>query len=442
VFVLGWTTFGFAGLYPSTLVVPALVCAVLAIVYRPWKYHGEAIPALHVCLALTVAAIGAQLVRLPAVLIDTISPADRRAWEHLSLVVPSALPISIDPERTARALLVTIGGVALFLVARRIFSTGGVRSVVRGVSLIGMLLSAIALAQDATANGLMYWRWKPVDEGPPPFGPFVNRNHFATWAILGVPLCLGYLAAHTQAHRHHAPAEGIPWRRRFVTFFDGRAMVLTAAACLMMVALVMTLSRSGLAGIGAAAALGIVLRVNRGTVGGRTLWWIAAGSALAIALTLAETTPAALAHRVATVGVSASGRLLIWRDTMSIVKDFWLTGTGAGTYVTSMLLYQRSSPGWLYNQAHNHYLQIVSEGGLLVGLPAFLALALYVREAWSRLQTDKSGMYWLRAGACCGLAGVATQSLWETGLTMPANAALAALAAAIAIHGASTRLRS
>ena len=36
---------------------------------------------------------------------------------------------------------------------------------------------------------------------PLPLGPFVNRNHFATWAIMVIPLCLGYLGAHAQVHR-------------------------------------------------------------------------------------------------------------------------------------------------------------------------------------------------------------------------------------------------
>jgi hypothetical protein len=50
-------------------------------------------------------------------------------------------------------------------------------------------------------------------------------------------------------------------------------------------------------------------------------------------------------------------------------------------------------------------------------------------------------MYWIRAGALCSLAAVAAQSAWETGLTMPANAALAALAAAIAVHDPSPHTR-
>ena len=71
---------------------------------------------------------------------------------------------------------------------------------------------------------------------------------------------------------------------------------------------------------------------------------------------------------------------------------------------------------------------------ILLGIPVVCALVALARETWRRLGADRSGMYWIRGGAFCGLAAVAAQSLWETGLTMPANAALAALAAAIVVH--------
>jgi hypothetical protein len=197
---------------------------------------------------------------------------------QLALRVPESLPISIDPDRTVRALLLAIGAILVFLTARRVFAGGGVRIVVRGISAIGMLLAAISLAQEATARGLMYWHWKPVEEGPPPFGPFVNRNHFATWAVIAIPICVGYLLAHSSAHAHRVN-ENVPWRRRVATFFDGRAMGLTVAACLLSVAVVMTLSRSGLLGLAAAACLGLLLRTGGRKSGGRAIWWIAGGAA-------------------------------------------------------------------------------------------------------------------------------------------------------------------
>jgi hypothetical protein len=386
-------------------------------------------------------AIALQQLPLPSALIDFISPAARPVWEQRLLRVPSSLPISLDPQRTWRALMLTSACFLMFMTARTIFAAGGVRLVLRGLALIGIVLAAIALAQEATANGLMYWRYKPLDEGPPPFGPFVNRNHFATWAILAIPMCLGYLTAHSAAHR---PREGppLPWRRRVVLFLDGRAMALTTASCLLLVAVVMTLSRSGLLGIATAAVAGVVLRAGRqASSGGRAIWWIAGGAAAVMALTVAQLSLSTIGLRLSTFRVSAGNRMLIWADTIPILRDFWLTGTGAGTYVTSMLVYQRTALGWLYNQAHNHYVQIASEGGLLVGAPVLLGLVALAREAWGNLAADRSGMYWVRAGAFCGLCGVAAQSVWETGLTMPANAALAAVAAAIVVHDAPPQAR-
>ena len=100
-----------------------------------------------------------------------------------------------------------IGTLVIFLTARRLLNSSGVRMFVRGLTAIGLVLSAIGLAQDASGQGLMYWHTAPLQEGAPPFGPFVDRNSFATWVLLAVPLCSGYLVAHAQAHRRDAHPE-------------------------------------------------------------------------------------------------------------------------------------------------------------------------------------------------------------------------------------------
>jgi O-antigen ligase len=294
----------------------------------------------------------------------------------------------------------------------------------------------VALAQDATGHGLMYWRWRPIDEGPPPFGPYVNRNHFATWGVMAAPLCIGYLTAHATAH--HGAGTMAAWRRRVVAVLDARAALLLAAAALLIVAIAASLSRSGLIGLGAALASAAALAYRRTgstlTRSARPAIFMVALGALAALAVLVRVGPAAIAGRFATSEVALVDRLTIWRDTLAVLRDFWLTGTGAGTYQTAMIVYQRSSPGVLFNQAHNHYLQVIAEGGLLIGIPVFLALGTFAREAWLALEEDRSGLRWVRLGAIAGLIGVSVQSLLETGLTTPANTALAAVLAAIATH--------
>jgi O-antigen ligase len=87
-----------------------------------------------------------------------------------------------------------------------------------------------------------------------------------------------------------------------------------------------------------------------------------------------------------------------------------------------------------FNQAHNHYLQALSEGGLLLAIPLVWTIGALGAVVSERLRRDRGAAHWIRAGAACGLLAVALQSAWETGLVMPANAALAAVLAAIAVH--------
>ncbi|HEY2433856.1 MAG TPA: O-antigen ligase family protein [Vicinamibacterales bacterium] len=415
--------------------MPAVLCLLLAAWYRPWVYGGAPVRPLDIALGVYALLTAAQLLPLPPAVTGVAAPALRPTMTQLDLVVPAWLPLSVDARSTAVTFLVNAALTIVFLAARRIFRGGGVRLVARGVALMGLLLSLIALAQDQTGHGLMYWTWKPLTEGAFPFGPFVNRNHFATWVVMATPFTLGYLAAHSGAHGSR-PAAPLPLRRRIVLFFDGRAILLTASACVMVVALVATLSRSGWFGMSVSAALGVVFRRRggRGVGSGRAWWWIAAAAAGAILLLAASMRADTIIERLARTHVSVADRLTIWTDTVPMVRDFWLTGTGAGTYETAMLVYQRASPGVRFNEAHNHYLQIAAEGGVMLGVPLAVAFVLYLRQARRRMAAEHSGMFWIRAGALCGLGGAAAQSVWDTGLSIPANAALACVLAAIVIH--------
>jgi O-antigen ligase len=133
--------------------------------------------------------------------------------------------------------------------------------------------------------------------------------------------------------------------------------------------------------------------------------------------------------------------MVIWRETLPVIRDFWAVGTGAGTYAAAMLVYQQSAiwiphlAAWAhFNQAHNHYLQVAAEGGVLVGAPVATALALLAVFLRRSLAADRTEMFWIRLGAAAALAGVAAQSVWEIPLVMPANGVLAACLAAVVLH--------
>jgi O-antigen ligase len=98
-----------------------------------------------------------------------------------------------------------------------------------------------------------------------------------------------------------------------------------------------------------------------------------------------------------------------------------------------MLVYQRADRRIFFNQAHDQYLQFAAEGGLLLLLPLAWLAIVFARDAAVRLSHDTSSMFWIRLGALAAIVGVVVQSVWETGLRMPANALLLAVVAAVAV---------
>ena len=79
-------------------------------------------------------------------------------------------------------------------------------------------------------------------------------------------------------------------------------------------------------------------------------------------------------------------------------------------------------------------LQIAAEGGLLFVVPVAVGLAALCRAGWRAWTEAGDHLRWMRVGAAASLVAVATQSIWETGVTLPANGMLAAVAAAILVH--------
>ncbi len=208
--------------------------------------------ALDRALLILSAATLVQLLPLPGF----VSPEAVRVRTALSLtpyLEPTWGPLTIHVPHTAAAAIKLLGAGALFFAARERFATGGVRRAVRAIAAIGLGVSLLAIAQSATAGRSIYWLFETEHEGPLPLGPFVNRNHFATWAIMAIPLCLGYTAAHARAHRSSVRPGGGPLGPALPRL---AGLVVSFAA--LSAALVLSLSRSAAAGLGIAGLITLV----------------------------------------------------------------------------------------------------------------------------------------------------------------------------------------
>ena len=430
--MLAWSVFAVGGAYVWGGAPIIAAAALLAVVARPRPAAASETGLLDTALVAGLLLAAVPLVPLPPSARSLLSPQADAVRSALSLLPDAGWrPLSLAPGATAYALGLIAAAVIVFWSARQTCGRGATRSLAFAIAAIGLVAALVALLSRSGDPRLIYGRWLPQDEEARPFGPFVNRNHFATWILMAFPLAAGHVAARIAAHRPRTRvgSEVAAWLRAL----GSTDLWAAVAGAVMTLSLIAAASRSGLIALGAALACGVWIARRRF---GRLAWLcgLAGLGLLGVVIMAYANFEPVLLRIEETIDSGAGARPAIWRESARIARDFWLVGTGLGGFQTAMLVYQQMDRAWFINQAHNQYLQWLAEGGLLLAVPALVALVAFVRLFLARLARDTSALVWLRVGGAMALVGAAVQGIWETGLRMPANGLLFAMAAAIAVH--------
>ncbi len=297
--------------------------------------------------------------------------------------------------------------------------------------IFGLAISIFGLVQKFTWNGKYYWLFAPSLPTEAPLGPFVNRNHFAGYLemIVALPVSLILLRA----------------VRGELAFFYG------FAAVMMSIAIFVSLSRGGMISLMASMifviAFGIKPATERLTERGKGYWssrygrifprigavalillmigvgvWWIAGDAV---IDRAERTQLTNETR------SSAGRETffqsrgwIWRDTMTMIRANWVFGIGLGAYETAYSLYGKRDGTLIVSQAHNDYLQIVADCGIVGGAITLWFLIVLFRDFARALSHRDEMMAGMALGCGGGVVAMLVHSLFDFNLQLPSNALL------------------
>lgn len=441
-------TLAFGAVYPWGYLPLFAACALIGIAAIARAGIAPPLRPLAYALALTWAAIALQLVPLPRAFVDVLSPTAAGILRAFSLTFADGaverLPLSIDPARTQIAAL-AFGALALFLIGTPAWiDRNTLRRLPRALAFVAVLLALFGIYSRENSNHdtLIYWFWRPQDSvGASPFGPFVNRNHFGGWMLMAIGLVtgsiLGQIERAIRERRRHTRV--LSWLSSPEA--NGIGLMLIAAV-MAIVALFWTLSRSSITGLAVSAAAFGWLVTRRRTFGTAPRGAILAIFGAALLAGLVWRGPDDVLERFQE-GQNLLSRFDAWRDGWRVVQDFPVAGTGLNTYSDAMLFYQTRNRDFHLAQAHNDYLQLLAEGGLLVAVPALAALVLLVRSVRRSLRaaSHEARGYWIRAGAAVGMLGVGVQEIAEFSLQIPANALLFCTLAAVAIAPVSVDAR-
>lgn len=390
-----------------------------------------------------------QLVPLPSALLRVVASGPAGVWcpsvpEAAAVLGDGLRPISLHPEATRRWLALATGIVTLALAAvpalreRRLLLRAALAIVANGV-----LLTLYALVARLVFGNKLYGIWSVPTVAP--FGPFVNKNHFAGYVELTALLAVG-LAAGLASEARRGP-DALSWiesrRARWVIAAWG-------AAAILVLAVPVSLSRGGVvslsAGLAAFAALRLWPRLERRFAPKRVL--VAAAAALVVVAGLVAVLPDEARARVLTLtGVtseeSGSFRLGVWRDTLRLVASSPWLGSGLGAYEDALPRFKTVAGHLAVEHAENDYLELLAEGGLAAGLSVALVAVLLLRSgARAATRAHERLPRALAAGALAGLIALTAHSAFDFNLHIPSNALCALTLAAVAMGAAGDSPRS
>jgi O-antigen ligase len=376
-----------------------------------------------VLLALFLLLIVFQTISLPSGVLKILSPKTVALRSALSLgPSASSFPISFFPLMTQIEFFkwLTLAGLFLFLLGWRPLEesdqTGKhllVAVITAGVleSLYGMFeffsghrhilnVAAETLVSSAT-------------------GTFVNRNYFAGYLLMVIPLSMGFLFSHdlTRAGRYRG------WRHG-LSSLDGKTLLIGFGVIVMILGLLFSASRMGILSLLLSFTL-ISLFFRSSRKGGR----FSRGSILILGLAILWAGWIgldAVISRFFTASDDFEGRWTFWVNTFQIYKDFPIFGTGLGTFFQIFPMYRSSHIMGVVSHAENDFLQLLSEVGALgMGLLVILFFFL-LWKALSGIRALKDGepARYIALGGLVGMLALMFHSLVERNIQVPANAFL------------------
>jgi O-antigen ligase len=325
--------------------------------------------------------------------------------------------LSAYPYATKIELLKWIAYFALAFLAVEVFR-GGAQLKAFSVFLVslGFLVALFAIAQHYTFNGKLYW-FVPLPQSSEPFGPFVDRDHFAGFIELTTPFGLAMLFHRT-------------WRGE-------KAALVALLTAVPIAALVLCGSRGGIAG-SAFASLFLILVLQSRDIKIRQLLAFASLIILCGALVfwLGASATIQRFEALTASGISRSQRISMDRDTFRIFRNHYTTGTGLGTLETVFPQYETTYTGRVVDHAHNDYLELLAETGVIGGLLGLAFIVLLFRQGFANLNArERQSDRVFYAGALAACSALLVHSFVDFNLHVPSNACLFLLLATLASAG-------
>jgi O-antigen ligase/Tfp pilus assembly protein PilF len=393
-------------------------------------------------LTLLGAYMFLSLVPLPPAVLKLVSPGTLELYQGtVDVVEPGAWrPITVFVKSTLLEFFRFAGYAFFYVLAVQLLTDGArLRKVVVAVIVFAAILSFSSILQHFLSYDRLLWL-RRVPEGGIPFGPYVNKNHYAGFMGMVFPVAVSIFLAYRPRVRYRS------LRQKIADILgQGRTnahLLLGFAAILIATSVFISLSRGGIIGLCLSMAfMGLVLGIrdwkNMAVISVvfvvivTSVGWFGWGDVFSRFGEIWNAEGEVKVHRIA-----------VWKDSAGLVRDFPVTGTGFGTFVDVYPRYRSDAGELTVDHAHNDYVELLTDGGVI----GFVLAAWFVISVlYSTLKALKRRMepycIYLCAGSIAGMLFMLIHSLAEFNFHIGANGLYFFFLSALAVSSSNTRFR-
>ena len=342
---------------------------------------------------------------------------------QLIIPVASRNSLTYDPFATWDAAVKLLVLILFFVLFCSFINTDQRRqTVVNVVIVMASVIALIGIGQSYLGKVI----WPRANAG---YGPFVNRNHFAGFCVMAV---------------------GLAGARVLLRTVQRERMALNICYLIIMCSgIVLCASRGGFL-----ALVGVIFFLALISVGGRKD--VENGKERSLKVRFAATAVLLVVMAVGAMFITSSDDLMqrfaniqaetevgetpdlkfsrseLWQNTSKMIKDHPIIGVGLGAYQFVYPRYDQSSGILRAEQAHNDYLHIIAETGVIGLILTISFIVILFGKGFALMQTKNIKRSAVILGSLAGCFGIAIHSFVDFNLQVTNNAQLFLALAALA----------
>lgn len=382
---------------------------------------------------LACAYVGLQALPLPADWVQTLSPHAYELYRAAAAATENPTPLdmtlSVDAHATVGYLLRMVAYGTIFCLTLLLVDSHRKLETLIKVLVFSGALQAI-YGSIMVMSGLEYGFFikKFVGQGVAT-GTFVNRNHLAGYLNLCLAAGMGLMIAKLGGEAAHT------WRQRLrsiARLLLGEKARLRIYLIIMVIALVLTRSRMGNTAFFASTlivgTLGLLLMRNAPR---STMIFLASVIALDVLIVGTWFGVDQVAQRIRETEVTSNAdnvlptedRDEVARRSLALARDYFPVGSGAGSFYAVFSSYANSSLIGFVEYAHNDYLQVLAEMGIIgLGCSGLVVLLATAQALTALRRRNDPLMRGTAFGVCLAICWLLIHSTVDFNMQIPAVA--------------------